>query len=60
MPTMESVDLIASGYEWICPNCDNLNKEIEIPKYQTPPRDEVMCDKCYNMFKINDVQHACG
>jgi len=54
MPTMESVDLIASGYEWICPNCDNLNKEIEIP------RDEVLCDKCYNMFKINDVQHACG
>jgi len=54
MTTMESVDLIASGYEWICPHCDNLNKEIEIP------RDEVLCDKCYNTFKINDVHHACG
>lgn len=23
------VDLVASGYEWVCPSCDELNKEIE-------------------------------
>jgi hypothetical protein len=26
---MDTVDLIASGYEWICPHCDKLNHEIE-------------------------------
>jgi hypothetical protein len=26
---LESVDLIASGYEWTCPKCDKLNHEIE-------------------------------
>ena len=25
----EPVDMIASGYEWICPSCGKLNTEIE-------------------------------
>jgi len=27
---MELVDLIASGYEWICPKCNAFNTEIEV------------------------------
>ena len=25
----ETVDLVASGYEWCCPNCGHANTEIE-------------------------------
>jgi hypothetical protein len=31
----KSVDIIASGYEWICPKCDKLNLEIEITETVT-------------------------
>lgn len=46
---IETVDLIASGYEWECPKCCHLNKEIEalhfvqcrnkncLAKYETEP-----------------------
>ncbi len=27
---MEQVNLIASGYEWICPECERFNTEIEV------------------------------
>jgi hypothetical protein len=26
----KTVDMVAAGYEWVCPNCDRLNHEIEI------------------------------
>ncbi|KKN84382.1 hypothetical protein LCGC14_0288440 [marine sediment metagenome] len=26
---MDRVDLIASGYDWICPDCNLINTEIE-------------------------------
>ena len=25
----ETVDVIASGYEWTCPKCEHFNTEIE-------------------------------
>lgn len=48
---METVDLIASGYEWTCPHCDARNKEIEIS-------DEVTCWNCEKDFKAGDAEHA--
>lgn len=39
----EFVDMIASGYEWECPNCGHLNKEIEICN-------QVDCEKCDRTF----------
>lgn len=48
---METVDLIASGYEWTCPKCDALNKEIEITE-------TVKCSECGIEFEIGDVNHA--
>ena len=29
---MDSVEIIASGYEWTCPECNTLNHEIEVPE----------------------------
>jgi len=47
----DGVDLIASGYEWICPNCETFNEEIEAT-------DIVVCKGCRLSFKVNSVEHA--
>jgi len=49
----KEVELIASGYEWTCPNCDTLNKEMEIPNDET-----VRCSYCKNRYKISNYAHA--
>ncbi|MEM3452110.1 MAG: hypothetical protein QW835_00590 [Candidatus Hadarchaeum sp.] len=48
---METVDLIASGYEWICPNCDKVNAEIEW-------RETVVCRHCGQQYETNHPEHA--
>jgi len=50
---MDTVNVIARGYEWVCPICDLLNKEIE---YTT----EVCCKGCYQWFKTEPPEHAIG
>lgn len=49
----DSVDLIASGYEWICPKCDTLNKEIETSE-------RVTCSSCGASWPVSDYYHAEG
>lgn len=50
---LESVDIIASGYEWECPHCENLNKLIEYPSSQA-----VTCEQCGEVFRADDPEHA--
>ena len=45
------VDLIASGYEWVCPMCDKFNREIEITE-------KVSCVNCGDTFTVGDFEHA--
>ena len=45
------VDVIASGYEWICPRCKSINHEIE---YHVA----VSCGKCGETFGTNPPEHA--
>ena len=47
----EKVDLIASGYEWTCPQCGEINKEIEITE-------TVTCRYCNLKAKVADYYHA--
>lgn len=47
------VDIIASGYEWICSQCDTENKEIEWTSIVT-------CTKCNISFMTNEPEHAMG
>lgn len=47
----ESISMIASGYEWICPNCDDFQKEIEIVQ-------EVKCRNCGAEYEVSEVSHA--
>ena len=48
---METVDLIASGYEWECPNCEEVNREIEFT-------DTVCCGKCGGAYETKSPEHA--
>lgn len=50
-PTDEKVDLIASGYEWECPQCKTPNKESELV-------DEVKCYYCQKSFGVGGFSHA--
>jgi hypothetical protein len=54
---METVDLIASGYEWICPNCDEDNREISINVIGTAIGD-VTCQSCGETFDIGNYDHC--
>jgi uncharacterized protein (DUF983 family) len=49
------VDVIASGYEWICPACDTFHKIIEFPK--NPIR---RCSNCQIKVELNYPEHALG
>jgi len=50
---LESVELIASGYEWTCPDCETCNGEIEVTE-------TVTCRKCKEMFPVSAHNHAIG
>ena len=48
---MKQVELIAAGYEWVCPLCDALNREIEVTE-------KVYCPECDEWFEVADYYHA--
>ena len=48
---MERVDVIASGYEWICPQCDSFNKVIAYVE-------TVECRGCNEKFETNMPEHC--
>ena len=47
----ETVNLIASGYDWECPSCGAWNKTIEVVE-------EVECIECRKTFEVEDHFHA--
>ncbi len=47
----EEVELIASGYEWTCPACDELNSLIETTE-------SVTCKECGRDFKVDSYAHS--
>lgn len=48
---VESVELVASGYEWSCKMCDKLNHEIEVKLC-------VKCTECGAEFTVAEWNHA--
>lgn len=50
---MDSVELIASGYEWECPSCEKLNKVIETLNIVT-------CRKCKKEYEVSAYFDAIG
>ena len=51
MPEREKVDIIAAGYEWLCPKCEHLNKDPEIYS-------EICCQSCEELFDVGSIEHA--
>lgn len=49
----EIVDVIANGYEWICPYCGHFHRIIEYPKQQV-----VLCSKCNMQVELDYPEHA--
>lgn len=47
----KNVDVIASGYEWTCPNCGELNKEYEYRK-------DYYCSSCGVHVETSLPEHA--
>lgn len=50
---IETVGVIASGYEWICPQCNKLNKIIAIPRNPLQP-----CAECKFFSELDIPEHA--
>jgi len=53
MSENEMVDVVACGYEWICPICDTYHRIISFPKNPV-----VVCDACETTVKLNSPKHA--
>lgn len=51
MDTAGKVDLIASGYEFVCPECETYNRIAGIAE-------TVQCYKCRAEFEILEAAHA--
>ena len=49
----EIVDIIASGYEWICPKCETLNRHCEYTEI-------VECVNCGKQYNTAPPEHAIG
>jgi len=47
------VDVIASGYEWVCPECGELHTIYEFPKNPI-----VRCPDCGCKVELNIPEHA--
>lgn len=48
---LQSVDLIVSGYEWTCPVCHSLKREIEA-------KSELECPQCESKFNCGELRHT--
>ena len=49
---LEEVNCVASGYEWVCPDCDMLN---EVISWTEEPQ---TCRNCGKEVKLSPPQHA--
>lgn len=50
---MRVVDIIASGYEWVCPDCETFVREIGLTE-------TVECPCCGAKFETAPSEHAYG
>ncbi len=48
---LDTLEMVAEGYEWTCPLCEELNSEIEsVPL--------VRCKWCQHPFEVDNLEHA--
>lgn len=49
----EKVDMVASGYEWVCPKCSSINREITVD-----PEAEYECPECHEIYAVGEIGNA--
>lgn len=49
----EGVTMVASGYQWMCEDCDIMNTEIEVTE-------TVKCRRCNHVYLVENYEHAIG
>ena len=52
----DTVEMIASGYEWVCPECGEDNTETGIPVIGTALAD-IRCQECGTLFNCGGADH---
>ena len=50
---MRTVDIIATGYEWMCPDCETLNRKTGLTEIVT-------CSCCGAEFETNPPEDVFG
>ena len=53
---LQTANIVASGYETCCPECDTVCDLIEVPRWQ----EAVVCPDCGCRFRTDDPEHAIG
>jgi len=53
---LEPIEMVAQGYEWECPVCDNFLVESGIPVIGTA-LGELECTSCKTKFECTGAQH---
>ena len=56
MDLRDTVQMVASGYEWCCPECSEDNTEVGIPVIGTALAD-LRCQQCGATFKNGGADH---
>lgn len=56
MDLRDRVQMVASGYEWTCPECEEDNTETGIPVIGTAQAD-LRCQGCGATFKFGGANH---
>ena len=50
---MHRVDIVVSGYEWVCPECEHYQEEMEYLEF-------VKCERCGHIYEANPPEHTWG
>lgn len=58
MSNREVVHVVASGYDWECPECDEEQHEENIPMDWAEGVDDLTCQSCGANFTLGDVSHC--
>ena len=53
MDLRDTVDLVASGYEWLCPQCEEVQEEPIVPE-----TDDLTCQSCGANYIKGNINHA--
>ena len=58
MSNREVVHVVASGYDWECPECEHHQHEVSIPMDWAEGLDDLTCQNCGANYTLGDVGHC--